>query len=567
MITKSMLIDLIGGKVWSSISFTTVHTTDESIQPLIEFYFSKHQEGSFQDGIEFQMDSGHSSFLYEIDSRTLLAVFCEGASTDAGFRLQVSELIKSLKTTIGGHGGREASKAFPQMAGKLLREEVRFCFVSGEHPTQSNKPGLALESLLSYTGTSGSDLSKAVAIGPYNVCVRRISIDEVLSNPAEALPADPQGFILILGKPVPDRATIESAIGSILKLRSSPVLISPGSDDELEAARKYENEFKIELCDAVSEKPSYLLLAVLAMLGLSDMHPEFAEDSWPIEEGLDETLEARPIGKREVASGHQAFFVVDKSNGEAVFTYYYRPQSEVYERAPNVVAAITSFSMDTSEPNKTSVVRVGDLTYALIEVDKLIFTLVTGPTDDVEAIRQRFSFLPDLWKDEEPEFLMSTDDPYSSPPFTLKLLATLPAEELLPRMQPRRRREPEWDRFESPEVRDFLRAVWDSLDGKIEMARLLSGAGPQMTLGAIHFLKAMGCIEMSVPVKNEDYPILVHEIPDDIKVIYAMIEDVAKLMDGLHTIDQISSETDIPADVLTTVISRLYALGIVNLKG
>ncbi len=565
MITKSMVVDLIGGKVWSSISFTSVLSTDESVQPLIEFYFSKHQEGSFHDGIEFRMGSGQSSFLYDIDSRTLLAVFCEGVSTDDGFRLRVNELVKSLKTTIGKNGPREASKTFPQMAGKLLREEIRLCFVSGRHPTQNNKPGLALESILSYTDTSDSNLSKAIAIGPYNIRVQRVSIDEVLKRPAESLPADPQGFILILGQPVPDGATIVKTIGSILKLRSAPVLISPGSDDELEAARKYENDFKIELCDAVSEKPSYLLLAVLAMLGLSDMHPEFAEDSWPIEEGLDEPVGAKPL-RKEVASGLQAFFVVDKSNGEAVFTYYYRPQSEVYERAPNVVAAITSFSMDTSEPNKTSVVQVGDLIYALIEVDKLIFTLVTGPTDDVEAIRQRFSFLPDLWKDEEPEFLMSTDDPYSSPPFTLKLLATLPPEQLLPRMQPRRHREPEWDRFQSPEVRDFLRAVWDSLDGKIEMSRLLNGAGPQMTLGAIHFLKAMGCIEMSVPVKKEDCPILVHEVPDDIKIIYAKIEDVAKLMDGLHTIDRISSETDIPSNVLTTVISRLYALGIVNLK-
>jgi hypothetical protein len=566
VITKSILIDLIGGKVWSSISFTSVHTTDESVQPLIEFYFSKHQDGSFKDGIEFRMDTGRSSYLHSIDARTLLAVFSEGASMDAGLGLQVAELVRNLKTTVGRSGAREASKLFPQMAGKTLRQEVRLCFVSSETPTEGNKPGIALESLLSYTGTSSTNLSKAVAIGPYNVRVQRISINDVLEGPMEALLADPQGFIVILGKPLPDRATAERTIGAILKLGTAPVLIAPGSDDELEAARKYENDFRIELCDAVSERPSYLLLAVLAMLGLSDMHPEFAEDSWPIEEALDESVEARPIIKKEVASGHQAFFVVDKSNGEAVFTYYYRPQSEVYERAPNVVAAITSFSLDTSEPNKTSVVQVGDLIYALIEVDKLIFTLVTGPTDDVEAIRQRFSFLPDLWKDEEPEFLMSTDDPYSSPPFTLKLLATLPPEELLPRMQPHRKKEPEWDRFESPEVRDFLRAVWNSLDGKIEMSRFLSGAGPQMTLGAIHFLKAMGCVEMAIQLTKTDSPKLINEIPDDIRILYAEIEDVADLMDGLHTIGRISNETDIPANVLTTVISRLYALGVVDFK-
>jgi len=235
-------------------------------------------------------------------------------------------------------------------------------------------------------------------------------------------------------------------------------------------------------------------------------------------------------------------------------------------RAPNVVAAITSFNMGSTEANKTSVVQVGNLVYALIEVDDLIFTLVTGPTDNVESLRLQFSFLPDLWKDESPDFLTSSEDPYSSPPFTLKLLATLPPEEFHGKVKPFRSKEPEWSRFESKEVSDFLHAVWNSLDGTIELSRLANGSGPKMTLGAIHFLKAMGSIQMKLDITETNIPILCGDIDQETRKLYSHLDQIVSLMDGNHTVKQISQETRIQQSVLITVISDLYSRGIVNIE-
>lgn len=557
----SILYDLVGAKKWSSVSFISLEPESISIQPILEFYYDRVQNDTFQDGCIKKIDSSQSVCIYGIEGNALLLIVFDTPDLSLNEEIRITEFVNMLTDRIRKKGTREASKSFSAIAGELLREEVHVTFISDATPWLDNRSGIAVARMVTFLRKKSY-----IAMGPYNIKISLIPFSRVIADFDTAPVANTAGYALILGKPIPDLTIIQGVVQNIRSISSTPMLIVPGSDDQLELARKYEQQFQIDLCDSVSEKPTYLLLSVLAILGMSDMHPEYAANTWPMDSDVDNQDESEGKEERHEQIGHQAFYVVDKNSGDPVFTYFYVSQDEVFQRAPNVVAAITSFSMGTTEGNKTSVVQVENLVYALIEVDDLIFTLVTGQTEDVESIRLQFSFLPDLWRDEKPEFLESTGDPYSSPPFTLKLLATLPPEEFHGRMRPCRVREPEWNKFESKEVRDFLKAVWGSLDGTIQLSTLANGTGPKMTLGAIHFLNAMGSIEMKLDVRESDVPILVCEIDADLRNIYSHLDPIASLMDGEHTVKMISERTKIQVSVLITVISDLYSRGIVTFK-
>jgi hypothetical protein len=360
---------------------------------------------------------------------------------------RLNKLCLAFSAVVENEGPRVASKSFESFAGRMLRADILLYFISDESPNETNRTGTAIDRLLGYTDTKGINLSMPVEIGPYNVRIARIPLSSAeqkeLGNTQEA-----DAVVIVVGSPAPSKSQVETIISNLRKKDIRVILIAPGSDEELELARNYEQEFEIDLCDSVSVKPSYLLLSVLAMIGRIDVHPELAAESWMYESDMDSYTGSPSTAKIEEQLGHQAFFVVDKFTGEAIFTYYYESMVKVHERVPNVVAAITSFTMGASDDTRTSVVQVGEFVYALIEFENLIFTLITGQKDDVEGIRSQFSFLPDLWKDEALTQLESTEDPYTSPPFTLKLLATLPPEELMGRMIPTMKCEPEWEQFD-----------------------------------------------------------------------------------------------------------------------
>ncbi len=531
------------------------------IQPIIESYFGLLQELAFENGHVFELEDGRGVCLHLVAGKALLVVVSSTSLFSEEEKRQVAELASRLTHLAKEHGMREIRKTFSSTAGDLLRRGLYLVFISDKEPSFENITGGALSNIEKHMKVHGH-----IAIGPYNIRAAKYTFSAVVSDPDIAVEDNPAGVILVLGRPLPDRSVIEGIVEGIRSKISVPILIAPGSDDELEHARRYETDLQIELCDSVSKDASYLLVSVLAIMGLTDMHPDLALERWP----MDASIDTQPTDESAIIpagpTGHQAFFVVKKSTGNPVFTYYYVPKAEAHRRAPNIVAAVTSFKMGSAEFDKTSVVQVEDLVYALIEVDDLIFTLVTGVVDDVESLRRQFSFLPDLWKDESPEFVESSEDPYSSPPFTLKILATLPPEEIPGKMCPVRIHEPDWNRFESREVRDFLQAVWGSLDGSIEIQRLSSGSGPNMTLGAIHFLKAMGCIGLKLNLDPSDTPRLVGEVNESLRKLYSHIDKITAMMDGKHTVMEISEEVGIQQSVLISVISDLYSKGIVILE-
>jgi hypothetical protein len=296
------------------------------------------------------------------------------------------------------------------------------------------------------------------------------------------------------------------------------------------------------------------------MIGLIDMHPELASKKLEIETGIDmemdiDTKEGHVLTE---SLGHQAFFVVDKMTGQAIFTYYYEAKADFLRRAPNVIAAITMFSLDSSEDASTSVFRTGNSIFAMIEYNNLIFTLITGQAEDEDAIRERFSFLPDLWSVQEECETDDSDSFYHAVPFTLKLLATLPPEELTSKHIPVQIKEPTWEKFESPEVRDFLKAVWVSLKGSLPMNELVQTSGPQMTLGAIHFLKKMGSIDLRISITETDVPMITGTLDKDLSKLYSHIDMILELTDGKRTILEISKEINIQTSVLLAVFTEFH---------
>ncbi|MHA1907366.1 MAG: hypothetical protein ACW98Y_08735 [Candidatus Thorarchaeota archaeon] len=561
---KAILYDLVGAKIWSSASFIREPIDDDYIQQAVEFYFSEVQNGTFTDGMSTEIE-GQGICIHKMTDNNLLLGISHSPNIHPEDEERINKLCIAFSTVVENEGPRVASKSFETFAGRMLREDVILYFIADDSPAEENKTGTAIDRLLGYTATQGISLSMPVEIGSYNVRIARISLDKAMNNELGNV-QEADAAILVVDAKGTNKNQVQTIIDNLRNKSAQKILIAPGSDEELETARGIEIEFDIDLCDSVSLKPSYLLLSVLAMIGRIDVHPELAAESWMIESDMDSYTGVKSIIKSEESLGHQAFFVVDKFNGEAIFTYYYESMAKVHERVPNVVAAITSFSMGTSEDAKTTVVQVGEFVYALIEFENLIFTLITGEIDDVEGIRAQFSFLPDLWKDEAITELESTDDPYTSPPFTLKLLATLPPEELLGRMVPTRTNEPEWTRFKSDQVRDFLQAVYTSLDGTIKMSQLVAGSGPQMTLGAIHFLKAMGCIDMMTHIDDDDIPRVTGIIDSDLLSLYSHLTEITSAMNGKQTLVEISNQTGIDKNVLITVISALYKRGIINFK-
>jgi len=234
--------------------------------------------------------------------------------------------------------------------------------------------------------------------------------------------------------------------------------------------------------------------------------------------------------------------------------------------APNIVAAIASFKIDHTNPADTSVFRTGDLSYITIERDFYVFTLITGKDADVEALRSRFSFLPDLFLDEVPSVSEDPVDLFRSPLFTLKLLATLPPEQLPGKITPIQKRALIWDRFEHPPVRDFLEAVWHRLDGSLSMTRLVPGKGPELILGAIHLLSRLGAIDCVLWVLPEDVPIITGSPDDEVLSLYSGLEDILEHVDGNLTIGSIAEVMNLEPSVLVAVFTELHKRGIIAFK-
>jgi hypothetical protein len=563
VIASATLFDLLGSKVLASLTFYKEDISDDFLQTVIDEYYSLVQEDTARSFVVTKVND-IAVTISKVSDVTLVIIVSE---TDAFAEEEVARLQK-FQTTVAleilNSSVRDFKNNFADIAEQNLRIPLSICFVTAVEPSNENKSVIALDALFEIKNIQDKELSDAIKIGPFAVRVMRMDFSELVKKKWTDVLSSVEIFALIISKQISKNEEIQEAVLKIREESNGRIIVIPGSDSDLEAARNLEMIYGIDLCDTVSPRPVNLLLSAIAYGGYSGMQPELALQRWEIEELIRQSKALEDESAEEV--GHQAFFVVDRRTGEAVFSYYYDERSGLLEIAPSIVAAISSFKIDQSSPTETSVFRTGDLSYITIERNEYVFTLITGTDANVEALRSKFSFLPDLFLDEIPEPLDDPTDLFRSPLFTLKLLATLPPTVFPGRVAPTQKRALIWERFEHPPVRDFLEAVWYRLNGSLTISKLVPGKGPELILGAIHLLNRLGAIECQLRVLPEDIPEQTGVPDDEVLSLYEGLESILAKVNGKLNIQNIANALGIQPSVLLTVFAELHKRGIVSFR-
>jgi len=563
MIVNAVLYDLLGSKALAHITFSRDTVSEVFLQRVVEIYYQLIQEDSDRDFVTTEIE-GSGTIICKVSKVTLVVgVTDTGNVTDDDVEL-MTQFSDAVVKRVEQSSVRVFKEEFDSLAEDLLRERIRICFITGEDPSFEDKSGSAVEMLFKTRGLRERAYTFPTAIGPYGVEIMRISHDEIIKADWSEELSDADVFALIVSPPIPTSDRVEQVVMRVRDDSSSELIIVPGSDNQLELAREYEEQYGLELCDSVSPKPTILLLSVMAIAGFSDMHPELALENWSVDTTVDQVITSDE--SEDDALSHQAFFIVDRRTGEAAYSYYYEEKSRLLEMSPNIVAAISAFKFDPATPAETSVFQTGDLNYIIIERNEYVYTLITGKDADVEKLRKRFSFLPDLFLDEVPEVIDTPTDLFRSPPFTLKLLATLPPESIPGRMAPSQARALLWERFENAPLRDFLEAVWTKLDGTLTMSRLVPGKGPEIMLGAIHLLNRLGAIKFDLRIGPDDSPVLSGVPDDEVLSLYSRVDEILALVDGTRTIVDIANQLALQPSVLVTVFAELHRREIVTIN-
>ncbi|MHA1588217.1 MAG: hypothetical protein ACTSV9_05500 [Candidatus Thorarchaeota archaeon] len=564
MIEAAALYNLRGTKVLASISFIKKGPSEEILQTVIQEFFELAEVETLDKCIQLKVN-GWSVCLVQVDKVTLIAGFTSSSEISTDDVAAMQALDEAFKLLASETSKRNARQSFDDMVSGFLKKRLSICFFSASSPASEDKSGSAVAMLVKRLSDQSSPYTKPVSIGPYNVIAMRHTTAEVPKTKWPDHLEQVQVFVLVVAPPLPSAHDLGAVIDRIRANSKATILVVPGSDEELEFARRLELLLDIDLCDSVSSSPTDLLLSVLAMSGFTDMHPELAREKWVIDQLG--TEEKAPVSAEKAPDiGHQAFFVIDKTTGTPHFSYFYESESEYLRRAPNVVAAISQFDLDSSGRTETSLLQTGELKYAILEREGLIFTLVTGDKEDPELVRSRFSILPSIYFDEMPKETEDPSDLYSYGPFMIKLLATIPSENWSDRTCPTRIKEPDWLWFQSDLMSKFLETVWNSVDGQTPLSQLVVGKGPGMVLGALHYLKRMGAIDTKLLIIPSDIPDVIQKPSAQVLSLYSHSELILGFVDGKSSIESIASKVGIDEAILFTFFSELYRRGYIELK-
>ncbi|MFW9956579.1 MAG: hypothetical protein ACFFCT_00790 [Candidatus Odinarchaeota archaeon] len=561
VIASVTLFDLLGSKVLASLLFSKGEISDDFLETVVNEYYTLVQEDTVRSFVLTKV-SGHAVSISKVSDVTLVIVVSDSDTFSDEEMAKLQKFQTTVALEILNSSVRDFKNYFPELADRNLRIPLNICFVTLMESTEENKSEMALDALFEIKDNPAEQLTDVIKIGPFAVRVMRMNYSTLVKAKWTNVLLSIELFALIISKRISENEVIQEAVHKIRDESSSRIIVIPGSDGDLEAARNLEMIYGIDLCDTVSPRPVNLLLSAMAYGGFSEMHPELAIQRWQIEPLSRQSGEPQEETDEEI--GHQAFFVVDRRTGEAVYSYYYDERSRLLEIAPNIVAAISSFKIDQSGSTETSVFRTGDLSYITIERNEYVFTLITGKGANVESLRSKFSFLPDLFLDEIPEPSKDPTDLFRSPLFTLKLLATLPPVQFPGRVAPTQKRALIWDRFEHPPVRDFLEAVWYRLNGSLTMSKLSPGKGSELILGAIHLLYRLGAIECSLHVLPEDIPILTGVPDEEVLSLYEGLENILAKINGKLNIQNIASVIGIQTSVLLAVFAELHKREIIS---
>ncbi len=557
MLETAMLCDLRSAKIVAQHTFLREKVSPSFIQDILEkFYELEISDSSCH---QITVEDRNAIVCRITPNLLLIGLSSLQISED---ELQIMKQMRSELTSVYHGLSRPRDDDFRSIVDRIMRKRITICFLSSLHPLSSDSTGIAIQEAILDYGDESQFLTRPIPIGPFAIHIARISPEEV---PEKSWPDhlhDVLTFIIVLSKELDDAAVINEIVSRIRSNSKVPILIVPSSNEFLERARKFEMDLNLDLCDSVSPDPIDLLLSVLPIAGFTDIHEELAKKVWILpkrkQSQTDETTKA---------VGHQAFFVVNRLTGRAEYSYYYKDQSHLLSLAPNLVAAISMFRINSSDPTGTAVLRMGNFNYAMIEKDDLIFTLVTGELDDIELIRGKFAHLPELYFEEPPPPIEDPTNLYKSPPFTLKLLATIPPMNLIERFRLVRVKELDWEQFADPLVQSFLKMVYQSIDGKKTIADFLQVSQSGLVIGAIHLLLRLGAIDAQLKVFPDDIPLLTGDAPENLYSLYSHLSRILPKIDGKKTIAELAKEVGVDQQVLLTVLTDLYKKGVIRFIG
>ncbi|NWF95899.1 MAG: hypothetical protein HXY34_07120 [Candidatus Thorarchaeota archaeon] len=558
-----MLLDVRGPKTLASLKFTTTTVSEDLLEEILGRYYELAGVDAVNSVVPVSLHQKTCYICRTTDTSVLVAV-CDSNHVSPLDLERLTSLCNELQRTLPIRQRGEIRSDFVLAARRHLQKSLKVCFVAQSDPLHHNTTIAAVEQVFANCSDEMSPFTKPISIGPLLVEAARCNTEDLATGLWPVHLNDVNILAIVVDSGL--SAEYYASVASVIHDNSQAHIVAlPASEEDLDFTEEIAESNAIGFVDAVPTVASDLFFSTLAASGQMDMELDEAKDQWVFDEAINQYVTRDQVPSKPL--GHQAFFVVDRTNGEPVFSYYYEHKSVVLERAPNVVAAISMFTVESDGDHKTSVFRAGDLDYVLIERENLIFTLVTGSQYNVEQLRERFSFLPELYLDERPEVVSRPDDPYSSPAFTLKLLATLPGEQLCDRHVPYKIKAPDWERFESAMVADFLEAVWDSIDNQSKLSRYVQEqAGPQMTLGALQFLKSLSAIGFRLDLEATDVPRMISPPSEDLLKTYSELNEIVSLADGMLTIEEIGAMTGVSTDVLLHVFSELYKRGSVSLE-
>jgi hypothetical protein len=337
MIEAAALYDLRGTKVLASTSFSKKAPSEEILQSVIQKFFELAEADTLDKCIQLEVD-GWSVCLVQVDKVTLIAGFTSSSEILADDVAAMQELDEAFKMLASETSRRNARQSFNDIVAGSLKKRLSICFFSAPSPTPEDKSGSAVAMLAKRLSDKSSPYTKPVSIGPYDVVAMQHTTAEVPKAKWPDYLKQVNVFVFVVARPLPSARDLGKVIDRIKANSEGTILVVPGSDEELEFARRLELLLDIDLCDSVSSSPTDLLLSVLAMSGFTDMHPELAREAWVVDHLG--TKEGPPASVEEGPDiGHQAFFVIDKMTGTPHFSYFYESDSEYLRRAPNVVAA------------------------------------------------------------------------------------------------------------------------------------------------------------------------------------------------------------------------------------
>ncbi|MBS3795166.1 MAG: hypothetical protein KGY80_09725 [Candidatus Thorarchaeota archaeon] len=561
MIHSVQLLDLRNLQVLAKVSYVKEETEETTLEDVLaQFYevFEKHAPDSpFITSFDSKV-----AYVSPLSESTVLVCLGDKEPRDKNQLHRIRRLGNELVEEYEKKSGFDSQAILNELADRFLLKDIRLLFFSSRNPTFTNRTGRALAKLSELKQRQESAFAGPFTIGPYRVqCITLNTRDSVNDlSPCEIGSVDVGS--IVFSETQTTEETVERLAKRLHSELSVPILIVPGSDKELQACRGFEERFDLMLCDSASDDPIALILSVLAIAGFSDMHPELAMQRWRIESLEPATEPEETVANVSEPDGHQEFLVIDKKMAETRYAYLYEEATE-HQRAPNVIAAISTFHLDR-DSEETFVIRTGQFGYAIIEQDDLLFTLITGPNQDLEHIRSRFSRLPALYLEDPPPPLSNPSNLYEHTPFTLKLLATIPPYHWPSREVPARLDEPDWGRFRYPMMKNFLRAIWDSVNGENELEDITLDDQSKMTLGGLYFLRRMGAIETKLSISPDDIPILLKKPEDEFMKRYNEMEEILEMINGENSLDNIAEATNIEISIVTHLFTQMHKRGFVD---